>query len=1750
MVSHTKSITYILSLLISISTFSQVIYSEDFETDFDVDTNGWTLSSPTSNMNWEGGNGGTPSGGTGPSGANTGSYYAFVESSGTNAFFKEAIMTSPSINLTGYNNPTLSFYYHMYGSNMGDLNIDINDGGGWTTLLTISGQQQFSNGAAWSNTLSSAIDLSAYTGDTVQIRFHGTTSNTGDYYQSDFAIDDLLINGTLIVGSEMEIQGNATSIVSGDTTPTSGDHTEFGTIANTTTLDRTFTIRNIGNSILNLTGGTPLVNISGNAAFSILTQPSSNTITSGGNLTFVVRFAPSAVGTNLQATISIDNDDSDEDPYTFTVQGTSVILAPEINIQGNSIDIASGDNTPAFGDDTEFGVTTTSTTIDHTFTIQNTGTSTLNLTGGAPLVDISGNAAFSILTQPSSSSITSGGDLTFVVRFAPTVVGSNLQATVSIDNDDSDENPYTFVVQGSALLNHSPGDVDSNLQLWLRADQGIALTGTDVDSWTDQSTNGFTGASGGSADAEYVTSDLNFNPIIRFSGNSFYNLGNPSQLDLQPNTDEMTIFTVVVANGSGTVFGKSNNSTRNYQVWFGSTDRVLHNTLGRQGGNQAVRWGTIYALNEPKLTTGIVADTGNSLTRLSPYVNGVIDPADRNDGTSTGSSVTDVLVGARRNGINTGSGFRFNGDIAEIIMYDRDLNATEQQQVETYLAIKYGITLGSNDAYWDSSTNTSSPFGYAGTSNDYVASDSSIIWNGTTNAGFGYNIIGVARDDDSNLLQQRSKSVSIIPEAILTMEAEAGSLNADLSYLLIGNNSDNVALITTGLPVRSTNILERRWRARESTNDAGTVTLEFDLSTSSITDAEATNLELLIADNTSFNNYKNIAGSYNATTDILTFTGINFEDAEYFTLGTTESYTSNYHLSFNGTTRYVDLGDTNDLTENFTISAWIKSNANGRTIVSKGSAAGYEFTINSSGNLVMSFNSGTQTVTSTNNVPQNVWHHVAVIYNGSTTKVYIDGIEDGTANISTDPVANSESFLIGASGSSPSNFFSGEMDELRVWNRALTVDQLRFVMNQEIEISGGNIYGTIIPQTVTKHETSSIPLADLMAYYPFSQVRGNCVLNESSNTTENGRLYNIPTSSFESQTAPLPFVSDADTDWDVATTWLNNGVQYIPNTTINGTAVDWNIVEINHNISVDRDLSVLALISNNNELTVNGDTSLNTGHGLTVTHYLKLDGSIDLEGESQLIQTTGSDFDTTSTGTLERDQQGTSNTYLYNYWSSPIAPTSNANYTPLSIFSNINFLGSGYNGTAAPVAVADYWIWKYANRVSDTYSAWQHVRSTGTISPGEGFTMKGPGTLTSDQNYEFLGQPNNGDITLTLSDDNDYLVGNPYPSAIDADAFILDHISVTEGGNYSNLTENIINGALYFWDHFANNTHILAAYQGGYATYTLMGGAVAISNDTRINASGAAGTKLPERYIPVGQGFFVSAVLDPDLIGEANDPGITLPVNGGTITFRNSHRVFQREIVSGSNTGSLFLKNNSKGKAATALKKADQRKKIRLMFDSPGGYHRQLLVGADEKASNGFDIGYDALLIESNNEDMYWHMNNSNLIIQAVNNFNEEQVLPLGIKINTEGITTIKIDELINIDNSQNIYLHDKELNTYHNLKQSNYEVYLTPGDYLERFEITFSKNNTLLNIEAIEHDELQIYYSNEKKSLIVHNPILKQIKSIEIYNILGQLVYKLNIETNEKYIEHKTQDITTGTYIVKMKTDAETISKKVLVKQ
>lgn len=1680
------------------TTISTFPYSEGFESGL----GNWTQASGD-DFDWTRQSGGTPSLSTGPSGAHGGSYYMFVEASSPNSPSKTTSFLSPCFSLTSATAAQFSFWYHMYGGDMGTLYVELSTDNGSTypnLLWSQSGQVQTSNGAAWNQV---NLNLSSYLGQTVKIRFRAVT---GSNYRGDMAIDDMSLTATISPTQEINLVGNSTSIVDGDTTPSTADHTDFGSTA--------------------VTGGT------------------------------VVR----------------------------------------------------------------------------TFTIQNLGASiSLNLTGSSPYVVIGGTNAsdFSVTAIPSAT-IAAGGSTTFNITFNPSAPGLR-SATLSIANDDSDENPYNFNIQGIGMV--APGGVTSNLQLWLKDTAGLSYTdGQGVSLWEDQ---------GNGADATVHTAgqeptyydnanrNVNFNPVVEFDNtfssfslDSDYSFDNTNTQFLEGTsglyTQEMFVVLIpddTVINSSfgfmDTFCGDANigtNATDATGIGMGDfTGRVCGESICfaidtySTGGSCPNRDGyAVYDQNTSYDNVGIINARNNAgATQQELYYNANNIEYAQNDVAEF------VNVSNSRYWIGRSEGWEatLNARVCEIITYstrkvDTDLTQ-ERNRIQSYLAIKYGITLGVN-----------------GTSQDYVDSDGSVIWdvdNGTPSESvFNYDIAGIGRDDASDLYQKQSRSVNNASDGtgrtqgILTMGLsqvyDTNNLNTntlnDQEFLIWGNDGvdlDDPAIVVdvdmstditpsiSGGSWVQFNGIARTWKVVEVGGDIPSV--EVQVLTSAIRTATPPDGRYLmfISDTPNFDptaDYRVMTEDVNELGEAIVTTTYDFDGTKYITFGWAPERVYTRSVYFTGGTAdggnndYIDMEDALDLNPaGFTVSAWVMHNVpDNRSILSKrdtGYTEGYDLRILTDGRFNVRWRdiSGVNQVFSSDvGIPANVWHHVAVIYDGSTASMYIDGVLEKTATLSP-PVDTNQSFYIGAAGkSSPTSYFIGNIDEVRVWDTALTVDQLRYIMNQEIENNSNFVGGSYFISrgiTPTKDDIATIPWSSLAGYYPMTTYTYTNTKDESGNGHQ-GALRHLRT--VDRQTAPLPYTSTASGDWDTDATWTNGSMQTKPGETSlanTSVTVNWNIVETNHDITMENsglpsgnggNRSVLALFVDSNELTVDGDNSTDTGYGLTVTHYLNLDGNIDLNGESQLIQTEDSDLEVASSGVVERDQQGTRDLFTYNYWSSPVGisntTTNNNSYTLPSIFRDgtntaspvaINFMTSGYNGTSGtPIGIADYWIWKYNNQTADDYPSWQHVRSTGTINPAEGFTMKGvantAGNITLEQNYIYIGKPNNGDINLTMSAGNEYLVGNPYPSAMDADQFIKDNISVASGGNNS---VNVINGVLYFWDHFAVSTHNLAQYQGGYATYTLMGGVEASSTDTRINATGQIGTKRPERYIPVGQGFFVSTV---DVL-----PGIT-SVAGGSIEFNNGQRVFKKESVSGSNTGSVFMRSSEATSVANTNTTVDNRMKIRLKFHSPKGYHRMLLAGVDSTATDGYDLGYDAPLNESQNEDFFWRFNNENYTINAVDNFNPSQILPLGIKTTLVGNVTIGIQELENIPDNIDIFLHDTQLDTYQNLKLNDFVINLPAGNYLDRFEVTFT-DTTALSIDDIENTTLQVYYLNTKESIAISNPNGLSFTSIELFNMLGQSIHRIDKDLSSESYQEIKAPLASGSYIIKLKTTEGAIaSKKVLV--
>ncbi len=259
---------------------------------------------------------------------------------------------------------------------------------------------------------------------------------------------DLTITGTG-TAPDMQVEGNGNVINDGDVSPSLTDHSDFGNTDITGgTVVRTFTIRNTGTADLTM-NGTPKVQVIGihAADFTVTLQPTSP-VAASGTTTFQVSFDPSDMGVR-NAAISIINNDADEDPYNFNIQGTGT-SEPEMSVEGNAIEIVNGDVTPSLADNSDFGsLSLIGSTQVNTFTIKNTGSAALNLSG-TPIILVTGSHAadFTVTTLPVSPVADSGGSTTFQVTFDPSAPGLRT-ATLSIANNDNNENPYTFVIQGN-----------------------------------------------------------------------------------------------------------------------------------------------------------------------------------------------------------------------------------------------------------------------------------------------------------------------------------------------------------------------------------------------------------------------------------------------------------------------------------------------------------------------------------------------------------------------------------------------------------------------------------------------------------------------------------------------------------------------------------------------------------------------------------------------------------------------------------------------------------------------------------------------------------------------------------------------------------------------------------------------------------------------------------------------------------------------------------------------------------------------------------------------------------------------------------------------------------------------------------------------------------------------------------------------------------------------------------------------------
>lgn len=497
------------------------------------------------------------------------------------------------------------------------------------------------------------------------------------------------------------------------------------------------------------------------------------------------------------------------------------------------------------------------------------------------------------------------------------------------------------------------------------------------------------------------------------------------------------------------------------------------------------------------------------------------------------------------------------------------------------------------------------------------------------------------------------------------------------------------------------------------------------------------------------------------------------------------------------------------------------------------------------------------------------------------------------------------------------------------------------------------------------------------------------------------------------------------------------------------------------------------------------------GFLLEVENQVEINGEIDLLGEAQLIQNHTNTTSNSGTGFLKLRQQGTSNTYNYNYWSAPVNTSGSWQIGNLEDANGVVNFHAAFdaNPSTTPITLSNRWLYDF-NAVSGEYAGWNFLSPTSTLTPGRGYTMKGSGASGTEQEYIFKGIPNDGNYSYVVNAGNDFLVGNPYPSSLDADQFINDNLAV-------------IDGTLYFWEHFTTNPgHSTADYEGGYATYNLMMSLPAVADDSGLTSGeGSASKPKPTNRIAVGQGFFVT--ID----------------NAGSIVFNNEQRKFAKESLS----ETIFYRT------ADATTETDTRTKVWISFKDPNAHTRIIGLGYDSNASYDYDKAYDAMAYDNQLNEIFWKQGTNKLHIQALSAPNENDVLPLEVKITNDGDYTFAIDEIQNFPSSMDIFLKDNEQNLLYDLKAGAVTLPLTEGTYENTFSIVFRQGNALSTTD-FESNEFYLIYHNEQQQLeLKHTETTQQITEYTIYNSIGQQLY--NAEPEEKYIDIAM--LSSGVYIL-----------------
>ncbi|PWA11729.1 T9SS sorting signal type C domain-containing protein [Flavobacterium laiguense] len=468
--------------------------------------------------------------------------------------------------------------------------------------------------------------------------------------------------------------------------------------------------------------------------------------------------------------------------------------------------------------------------------------------------------------------------------------------------------------------------------------------------------------------------------------------------------------------------------------------------------------------------------------------------------------------------------------------------------------------------------------------------------------------------------------------------------------------------------------------------------------------------------------------------------------------------------------------------------------------------------------------------------------------------------------------------------------------------------------------------------------------------------------------------------------------------------------------------------------------------------------------GSNDTAILKLENGLDVlgnltfENNASLVQVNDA---AVNTGNIIYKRNTTPmKNYDYTYWSSPVAGQTLQALSP--------------------------------NTLSDKYFSYSlntwvtHLYGLSTMIVGKGYIIRVPkpditypngeywtGT-TYVQSVQFVGVPNNGAHSLAI-DPTGYsnLIGNPYPCAMSADAFLFEN----------SIDNARIEGTIRLWTHntvITNNKYSAT----DFASYNYVGG---VGTAAPSASTGGINTSIPSGYIAAGQSF------------------MTKSTGGGSVVFNNSMRV------------SLANKNAQFFKGTKSKIVAIEKHRVWLDLTNTEGAFKQMLVGYVTGGTNEFDSAFDGVSLNSNKYiDFYSINDNKNYVIQGrALPFEKADKVPLGYKTTIEGTFAISIDQADGILADESIFVEDKVKGIIVDLRKGPYSFNTAIGTFNDRFVLRFTDNADIAKVFNTANLDKKVIVSVQNHQIKIDS-FDEIIDKLMVYDLNGRLLYeKENVNSN-----------------------------------